>query len=149
VRTPDRDAAAGAGLSRLATPTSDASHAEPPVTDNEEEFHTILTGAATLRVAGEDYLLEPGVFARAGAAEKRQLTTGAEGAEILCIGATPERAYEPLPIVELGGPESVRRISRASARRGARHRSRSASRPSCSGSGFCKRGGNPRAAQPY
>jgi len=81
------------------------SHAEPPVTDNEEEVYTILSGKATLRVAGEEYVLEPGAFARVGAAEKRQLTTGAEGAQILCIGATPGRAYEPLPIVELGGPE--------------------------------------------
>ncbi len=83
------------------------SHAEPPVTDNEEEVYTILSGSATLRVAGEEYVLEPGVFARVGATEKRQLTTGAEGAQILCIGAVPGRAYEPLPIVELGGPESL------------------------------------------
>jgi len=32
------------------------------------------------------------------------ITTGDEGAQLLCIGATPGKTYEPLPIVELGGP---------------------------------------------
>ena len=83
------------------------SHAEPPVTDNEEEVYTILSGKATLYAAGEEHLLEPGVFARVGATEKRKITTGAEGAQILCIGATPGQPYKPLPIVELGGPENM------------------------------------------
>jgi hypothetical protein len=47
------------------------------------------------------------VFARVGAAEQRKLSTGAAGAQILCIGGMPGRAYEPLPIVQLGGPESI------------------------------------------
>lgn len=79
-------------------------HVEPPAADNEEEVYTALNGKATLWVAGEGHVLEPGVFARVGAAEKRRITTGDEGAQLLCIGATPGKAYDPLPIVELGGP---------------------------------------------
>ena len=81
-------------------------HVEPPAGDNEEEIYTALSGRATLQVAGEEHVLEPGVFARVGAAEKRKIVTGQEGAQLLCIGAMPGQAYESLPIVELGGPTS-------------------------------------------
>jgi uncharacterized cupin superfamily protein len=82
-------------------------HADPPVSDDEEEVYTALSGSATLHVGGEEHRLVPGVFARVGAAEKRKLSTGAQGAQILCIGGMPGRAYEPLPIVQLGGPEAI------------------------------------------
>ena len=82
-------------------------HVNPPAGDNEEEIYTVLRGTATLRVAGEEHLLEPGVFVRVGAAEKRKVETGTESAHVLCIGGTPGQVYEPLPIVELGGPESM------------------------------------------
>ena len=82
-------------------------HVDPPVTDGAEEVYTALSGQATLHVAGETHTLEPGVFARVGAAEKRKITTGAEGVRLLCIGGIPGKAYQPLPIVELGGPESL------------------------------------------
>jgi uncharacterized cupin superfamily protein len=80
-------------------------HVTPPAADHEEEIYTALSGKATLRVAGEEYVLQPGVFARVGAAEKRKITTGAEHVQLLCVGAVPGEVYEPLPIVELGGPE--------------------------------------------
>lgn len=79
-------------------------HVEPPAADNEEEVYTALSGKATLLVAGQEHVLEPGVFARVGAGEKRKITTGDEGVQLLCVGATPGTAYAPLPIVELGGP---------------------------------------------
>jgi len=55
-------------------------HVDPPVADNLKEIYTALSGRAKLQVAGEEYVLEPGVFARVGAAETRNITTGAEGA---------------------------------------------------------------------
>ena len=36
--------------------------------DGQEEVYTALAGKATLMVGGEEYELEPGVFARVGAA---------------------------------------------------------------------------------
>lgn len=83
------------------------SHAEEPVTDQEEEVYTVLSGHATLHVAGEPHDLVPGVFARVGASEKRKLSTGAEGAQILCVGGIPGQVYEPVPLVELGGPTAL------------------------------------------
>jgi uncharacterized cupin superfamily protein len=82
-------------------------HVTPPAADDEEEIYTVLSGTATLRVAGEEHVLEPGVFVRVGATEKRKVGTRDESAQVLCIGSTPGRAYEPLPIVELGGPTSL------------------------------------------
>jgi uncharacterized cupin superfamily protein len=63
--------------------------------DDQEEVYTVLSGRATLRAGGQDYDLEPGVFARVGAAEKRKLVTGDEPARILAMGGTPGRTYEP------------------------------------------------------
>ena len=37
-------------------------------------------------------------------AEKRKITTGTDGVQLLCVGGAPGEVYDPLPIVELGGP---------------------------------------------
>ena len=63
--------------------------------DDQEEVYTVLSGRATLQVGGEEHVLEPGVFARVGAIERRKLTTGDEPARILAMGATPGKIYEP------------------------------------------------------
>jgi uncharacterized cupin superfamily protein len=63
--------------------------------DDQEEVYTPLSGRVTLRVGGEEYELEPGVFARVGAAEKRKLITGDEPARVLAMGAMPGKVYEP------------------------------------------------------
>jgi quercetin dioxygenase-like cupin family protein len=70
-------------------PTHDQTH------DDQEEVYTVLSGRITLKVGGEEYELEPGVFARVGAAEKRKLVTGDEPARVLAMGATPGKVYEP------------------------------------------------------
>jgi uncharacterized cupin superfamily protein len=63
--------------------------------DDQEEVYTLLSGRVTLRVGGEDHELEPGMFARVGAAEKRKLITGDQPARLLVMGATPGKVYEP------------------------------------------------------
>src|SRR3954466_12482850 len=63
--------------------------------DDQEEVYTPLSGRVTLRVGEEDYELEPGMFARVGASEKRKLITGDEPARILAMGATPGKIYDP------------------------------------------------------
>jgi uncharacterized cupin superfamily protein len=70
-------------------PTHDQTH------DGQEEVYTALSGRITLRVGNEEYQLEPGVFARVGAAEKRKLVTGDQPARVLAMGATPGKVYEP------------------------------------------------------
>jgi uncharacterized cupin superfamily protein len=63
--------------------------------DDQEEVYTPLFGRVTLRVGAEDYELEPGVFARVGATEKRKLITGDQPARVLAMGATPGKVYDP------------------------------------------------------
>jgi uncharacterized cupin superfamily protein len=69
-------------------PEHDHSH------DEQEEVYLALSGRATLRVGEEEFTLEPGVFARVGALERRKLVTGEEAARILAVGATPGSVYE-------------------------------------------------------
>ena len=63
--------------------------------DDQEEVYTVVSGRATLRVGDEEWVLEPGVFARVGATEKRKLVTGDEPVRIIAMGAMPGRIYEP------------------------------------------------------
>ena len=75
--------------------------------DGQEEVYTVLAGSATLTVAGGDYELEPGVFARVGPQEARKITTGDDGARVLAIGASPGKIYEPPEFTEEGQPDPM------------------------------------------
>ncbi|MEK6271236.1 MAG: cupin domain-containing protein [Actinomycetota bacterium] len=75
--------------------------------DGQEEVYAVLDGNATLTVGGEDYELEPGVFARVGPQEARKISTGDEGARVLAIGASPGRLYEPPEFTEEGQPDPM------------------------------------------
>jgi glyoxylate utilization-related uncharacterized protein len=79
--------------------------------DEQEEVYTVLSGRATLRVGGEDHELEPGVFARVGASEKRKLITDDEPARVIAMGATPGKIYDPPEFTNEGTkPPSLREI---------------------------------------
>ena len=74
--------------------------------DDQEEVYTALSGRATLRVGGqggEEHVLEPGVWIRVGAAEKRKILTGDEPVRVLAVGASPGQAYVPPDFTEEGG----------------------------------------------
>jgi uncharacterized cupin superfamily protein len=72
--------------------------------DGQEEVYTALSGSATLHVGGREYRLEPGIFARVGAGERRQVTTGDEPVQLLAIGDTPGAAYQAPAFTEVGAP---------------------------------------------
>jgi mannose-6-phosphate isomerase-like protein (cupin superfamily) len=65
--------------------------------DGQEEVYTVVDGAATIRVGGEEYELKPGTFVRVGPSEKRKIITGDQPARLIAIGATPGKAYEISP----------------------------------------------------
>src|ERR1700731_4599654 len=75
-------------------------HAE----SGQEEVYVVLSGAADFDIDGETVRLEPDMALRVGAATKRHISTGSEGAKILALGATPGTAYEAPQFTELGGP---------------------------------------------
>jgi mannose-6-phosphate isomerase-like protein (cupin superfamily) len=68
--------------------------------DSQEEVYAVLEGRAVLEVGEERHELVPGVWARVGPAERRRLLTGAEGATVVAIGATPGAVYEPPDFTE-------------------------------------------------
>lgn len=80
-------------------PSHDHSH------DEQEEVYLALGGRATLQVGEEEFVLEPGVFARVGPGPKRKLLTGSESARILCLGGTPGQVYEAPEWTEEGGSQ--------------------------------------------
>jgi uncharacterized cupin superfamily protein len=62
--------------------------------DGQEEVYTVLEGTATLRIDGEEHKLEPGVFARVPAGQKRKIVTASSPVRLLAIGGVPGKAYE-------------------------------------------------------
>jgi uncharacterized cupin superfamily protein len=59
----------------------------------QEEIYTVLDGAATLVADGQEWRLEPGVFARVEPHQKCKIVTGEEGVTLLALGGTPGRAF--------------------------------------------------------
>jgi mannose-6-phosphate isomerase-like protein (cupin superfamily) len=70
----------------------------------QEEIYIVLDGSATLLVDGAEHRLEPGVFARVGAAQKRRILPGPNGFRMVAVGGRPGEAYRPPAWTELGGP---------------------------------------------
>ncbi len=89
-------------------PAHDHSH------DEQEEVYLVLGGKAILHVEGEQFDLEPGVFARVGPGVQRKLVTDDEGARILVTGGTPGKVYEPPEWTEEGGslPPMAEKVGR-------------------------------------
>ena len=65
-------------------------HAE----DGQEEVYVVLQGEVELEVDGERITLDPGRMVRVGAACRRTLRCGADGARILAIGRPVAGSYE-------------------------------------------------------
>jgi mannose-6-phosphate isomerase-like protein (cupin superfamily) len=78
--------------------------------DGMEEVYLVVKGAATLRVGGEEYLLEPGVLARVGPGETRKLVTGEKGALILALGGIPGKVYQPPEWSQEGAPDPMAKL---------------------------------------
>ena len=96
----------GIQVVRLA-PHSDLYPEHDHTENDQEEVYVTLSGTATLSVGGERYKLEPGVFIRVGPRETRKVVTSEEGVDLVVIGATPGRAYEPPPYTESGASLAV------------------------------------------
>src|SRR5919201_3838476 len=79
------------------------SHAEDaPVDPGQEEVYIPLAGSALLRIDGQEHRLEPGVWARVGMAELRQLVPGPDGFRFLAVGGRTGKAFVPPAWTALG-----------------------------------------------
>ena len=68
---------------------------------NQEEVYVPLEGSATLQVDGEEFELRPGVMARLGPDQLRQIVPGDNGIRVLALGGAPG-AFSPGAWTELG-----------------------------------------------
>ena len=61
--------------------------------DPQEEVYLCLSGEANLTAGDQEHALTPGVFVRVAPGVSRNITTGASGADVLALGATPGQPY--------------------------------------------------------
>jgi mannose-6-phosphate isomerase-like protein (cupin superfamily) len=70
---------------------------------NQEEVYIPLSGSATLTAGDERYELAPGVMARVGPEQHRQILPGPDGIRFIAIGGKPG-AFEAPSWTEVGAP---------------------------------------------
>jgi mannose-6-phosphate isomerase-like protein (cupin superfamily) len=75
--------------------------------DSQEEVYTVIKGRAVLYVADERVDLEPGVWVRVGASERRRLETEGESARVVAVGGVPGGVYEAPDFTEEGAPDPL------------------------------------------
>jgi mannose-6-phosphate isomerase-like protein (cupin superfamily) len=72
----------------------------------QEEVFLALKGSGWIEIEDERVDLEPGLFVRVGPAPKRKVFAGAEGIQMLALGAAPGSVYEINPMTELTGADA-------------------------------------------
>jgi len=78
-------------------------HGEMAIDPNQEEVYIPVEGSAQLVADGERFELRPGMMARVGPSQKRQILPGSEGIRFIALGGAPG-AFTASPWWELGGP---------------------------------------------
>jgi hypothetical protein len=73
--------------------------------DGQEELFVLLSGTAELALPDRAVALDAETLVRVAPQTPRRLRSGADGARVLIVGATPGRAYEPPENSMLGGAE--------------------------------------------
>src|SRR5439155_5227106 len=72
----------------------------------QEEVYIPLAGSATLVAGAERFELRPGMMARVGPEQRRQILPGPEGIRLVALGGAPG-AFAASAWTELGGPLPV------------------------------------------
>ena len=75
---------------------------------NQEEVYVPIAGSGVLHADGQVFELRPGMMARVGPEQLRQIVPGDEGIQFIALGAVPG-SFDPSPWSELGGPVPVPR----------------------------------------
>ena len=70
---------------------------------NQEEVYIPIAGSATLAAGNEQYELAPGLMARVGPQQHRQVLPGPDGIRMIVLGGRPG-AFEAPSRTELGAP---------------------------------------------
>ena len=78
-------------------------HGETALDPNQEEVYIPVEGSAELVADGERFALVPGMMARVGPSQKRQIFPGSDGVRFIALGGAPG-TFKASPWWELGGP---------------------------------------------
>jgi mannose-6-phosphate isomerase-like protein (cupin superfamily) len=78
-------------------------HSATAIDPNQEEVYIPFAGSAELVADGERFELRPGMMARVGPSQKRQILPGSEGIRFIALGGAPG-TFTASPWWELGGP---------------------------------------------
>lgn len=78
-------------------------HDENAFDPNQEEVYIPISGSATLVAGDEQFQLVPGVMARVGPEQDRQVRPGADGIRMIVLGGRPG-SFEAPSWTELGAP---------------------------------------------
>ena len=70
---------------------------------NQEEVYITLEGSGVLRTDGKVFELQPGMMARVGPGQLRQIVPGDRGIRFIALGGVPG-SFTPSAWTELGGP---------------------------------------------
>ena len=77
-------------------PAQSDKHPEHDESDSgQEEIYVPLRGTCVLIADDEEFPLEPGVFARVGAGQRRRIVTRDDSVDLLCLGGVPGEAFRP------------------------------------------------------
>ena len=78
-------------------------HGQQAIDPHQEEVYIPLEGSATLVADADRFELRPGMMARVGPDQRRQILPGGSGIRFVALGGVPG-TFEPSPWWELGGP---------------------------------------------
>ena len=62
--------------------------------EGQEEVFGVIRGSGRIVIGDEEVALEPDVYVRVGADERRKIYSGPEGLRLIAIGGTPGKPYE-------------------------------------------------------
>jgi mannose-6-phosphate isomerase-like protein (cupin superfamily) len=83
------------GLNYFVFPPDQVGREHDHADSDHEEVYFVVKGSGTMRINGDEVELRPGRFVRVDAAATRVPISGAEGLELVTIGAPLDGRYEP------------------------------------------------------
>ena len=69
----------------------------------QEEVFGVIRGSGRIVIGDEEVALEPDVYVRVGAEERRKIYSGPEGLRLIALGGTPGKVYDIPDTTKLTG----------------------------------------------
>ncbi|MFL5861882.1 MAG: hypothetical protein ACJ780_14065 [Solirubrobacteraceae bacterium] len=93
------------GAQIMQLPPDYTTEAHDEADTGQQELYVALIGDGAVVIGDERLTLDPDHLVRVDAGTGRVLTSGPHGLRVLCIGAIPDRPYEPPPWTVAAGDD--------------------------------------------